>query len=591
MAQKEVIEIEAKTDKAQKELEKLSGEVQKLTKSQEDTAKSTESIAKSFGSLTKGAIIGVAIKAFEAFTDVLSSNQKVADFFATSIEFLSLAFNDLVSFILDNSQPVVDTFKAIFDDPQQAIKDLGEAIKDNLVERFNSFVESAGLAGKAVLAFFEGDFKKAGELAKEAGKELVDVYTGVDGTVDKVTEGAKNLGNAVAEYATDTYEAAKANVELKKQAELSAIANQGLIEKYDRQAEIQRQIRDDEALSLETRREANEELGKILEKQAKEMKANAQIALDAANAELSKNKDNVEALKARMEAENELAAIEAQIEGFRSEQKQNKMTLDREELDMIRSKAETEIDSEEAINMAKAEASELEIDRINAVAEAEDIAFSKRKQLLEEQIALQKEGSTARAEIENELAQLEAENDARKIQRAKEVKDANIEIKKQEEEAKMSIIDNAFGAAQALAEEGSVLAKGLAVAQVLYDTFRGIQAAFASNSGNAPAVIATGGAWPFIQAAAAGAFGAANLAALQNTSPSLTGGSVATPQAPTIAANTSAPSFNIVAAQQQTNLLNDISAATSKPTRAYVVSKDITTAQELDRNRIESATF
>ena len=44
---------------------------------------------------------------------------------------------------------------------------------------------------------------------------------------------------------------------------------QGLIEKYDLQAEQQRQIRDDESRSIEDRIKANEKLGEILDKQDK----------------------------------------------------------------------------------------------------------------------------------------------------------------------------------------------------------------------------------------------------------------------------------------------------------------------------------
>jgi len=167
MAQKEVIEIEAKTDKAQKELEALRKDVQGLGKAQEETAKSTSKIADNLGALTKGAIIGIALKAFEAFTEVLSRNQKVADFFSVALETVSIAFNDLVNFILNNTQPVVDTFKAIFDDPLGAIEDLGNAIKENLIERFNSWIETLGYVGSAVAALFEGDFALAGKLAKE----------------------------------------------------------------------------------------------------------------------------------------------------------------------------------------------------------------------------------------------------------------------------------------------------------------------------------------------------------------------------------------------------------------------------------------
>lgn len=593
MAQKEVIEIEAKTGQAEKDIENLTKEVQNLSKAQEDTAKSTESIASSFGALTKGAIIGVAIKAFEAFTEVLNNNQKVADFFATSLEFVSIAFNDLVNFIIDSTGPITKTFKAIFENPLQSVKDLGEAIKDNLIERFESLIDTVSLLGQGFVKFFSGDFVGAAELAGEASKEFVDVLTGVDNTVDKVVETTTEAVEAVRDYATSTYNAAEANVQLSKAAEIAAVANQGLIEKYDRQAEIQRQIRDDERNSLEDRRKANDELGKILEKQAKEMLANAQIALDAANAELSKNKDNQEAIIAKMEAENELAAIKAQIKGFESEQQANDLALDREEIELIRSKAETEIDAYETVQTARIEAIDNEQEKIRQTAILEEEVFNRRKELLQKQIDQQVKGSTQRAELENEMATLIAENDAKAFERQKTNSETLIELKKKEEETKYNITASALSAAQGLAEEGSATYKALAVAQVVLDTFRGVQAAFSSANANVAATAASFGAYPFIQAAAAAAFGAANVAGILSVDTKNPSGASlpSVPSGPTVGANVSAPSFNIQAAQQQTALLNDISQATQMPARAYVVSKDISSAQELDRNRIKNATI
>ena len=50
-------------------------------------------------------------------------------------------------------------------------------------------------------------------------------------------------------------------------------------------------------------------------------------------------------------------------------------------------------------------------------------------------------------------------------------------------------------------------------------------------------------------------------------------------------ANVQAPDFNVVGSTAQSQLAETIAGAESKPTRAYVVGKDITTQQELDRNR------
>jgi hypothetical protein len=51
------------------------------------------------------------------------------------------------------------------------------------------------------------------------------------------------------------------------------------------------------------------------------------------------------------------------------------------------------------------------------------------------------------------------------------------------------------------------------------------------------------------------------------------------------------PSFNIVGSSGVNQLSDAISEAEKQPTRAYVVASDVTTAQELDRNIIESASL
>ena len=52
-----------------------------------------------------------------------------------------------------------------------------------------------------------------------------------------------------------------------------------------------------------------------------------------------------------------------------------------------------------------------------------------------------------------------------------------------------------------------------------------------------------------------------------------------------------APDFNVVGASSQNQLAETIAGAEAKPTRAYVVGKDITTQQELDRNITNTASF
>ena len=344
---------------ATKNLDEFQNEYAKLEKQVQDqnnaTSKSIKNIEKSSGSAAKGikgisnaikaAGIGLAIAAFAKLTEVFNQNQKVADFFNTTFEVLSLSFNDFFNFLDNNVGTVIDYFKGIFSDPQQALKDLGNAIKDNLIERFNSALEVIGYLGTAIKKVFEGDFDGAMEAAKNAGKEYIDVLTGVDDSVDKIVEGTKEITRSITEYAKSTIDTATSMVELNKQARINEVINQGLIEKYDRQAEQLRQIRDDEANTIQERIAANEELGRVLDEQEKKMLENAQARILAAELELSKNRDNIEAQIQYQEALNEQAAIEAQIEGFRSEQLMNRMSLQRELSDMTKedSKEEAEV--------------------------------------------------------------------------------------------------------------------------------------------------------------------------------------------------------------------------------------------------------
>jgi hypothetical protein len=284
---------------------------------------------KGIGTALKAAGIGLVVALFAKLMEMFSKNQKVLDTFNTAMTALNIAFSDLFKFIENNIGAVTGYFKSIFDDPKQAVKDFGNMIKDNLIERFNSLLEVFGHLGKALGHLFKGEFGEAFDSVKEAGKEYVDVWTGVDGTVDKVTETVTKATDAIVDYTKSTWDSAAAITELSKKAEMNRVINQGLIEDFDRQAELQRQIRDDETKTFAERLEANEKLGGILEKQEKLMLANAQASVDYAQAQKD-ILDNDENKIALQEALNEKAAIQAQITGFHSEQLTNQVALEKE---------------------------------------------------------------------------------------------------------------------------------------------------------------------------------------------------------------------------------------------------------------------
>tara|TARA_R110002050_G_scaffold35571_4_gene89207 strand:+ start:2122 stop:3693 length:1572 start_codon:yes stop_codon:yes gene_type:complete len=389
MAVKKTIELEAKVDKAQKDLDGVAKSVQRIDDNLEDVKDTTSGVSKGvkgIGTAIKAAGIGLAIAAFSKLAEVFNENQKVTDAFSTAFEALSLAFNDFFKFINRNIGTIVGYFKNIFSDPKQALIDFGNAIKENLIERFNSFLDTLGFLASAVKKVFSGDFAGALEDVKSAGKESLDVLTGVNNTFEKAAEVLPSVVKSITDYAKSTVQAARATVDLNKQAEIAAVINQGLIEKYDRQAEQQRQIRDDETKTIEERIAANNRLGEILDEQSEKMLENVDLQIKAAQLEFNKNQ-NQENYIALLEAQNEREAVLAQIEGFRSEQLINRISLEREAGEQKIELLEKEIELEEQKKQAVNDALDAVIDAAGAETKLGRALFiAKQAMLIKEQI-------------------------------------------------------------------------------------------------------------------------------------------------------------------------------------------------------------
>ena len=441
MAQEEVIlKLQADVGDAKNNLEEVKTSVQDIGEASKTTAKATTGIRdgiKGVGVALKAAGIGLALKAFEMLSEIFMKNQKTADFFNTAFEALSIAINDLVNFVFDNFGKVTDFFKDVFENPVEKIKDFGDAIKENLVERFESFLDTMGFVAEAISQLFKGNFEEAKEAAKNAGKELVDVATGVDGAYDKIVKTVGNAADAITDYTKKTINGAKANVALQKQAELSEAQIQGLIESYDRQAEKLRQVRDDENATFEDRIKANDELGVVLEQQAKQMLALQQIQVKAAQVEYDKLQ-NQENLIALTEAQNELLAIEAQITGFQSEQLTNQVSLQRELQDV---KNELALEG-----MSQRERELLEVEQ------QYDELFKMAEKAGEDTVALEEQKAKAINEIRRQQAMADLDTANASLENIKQV----------------------------MGEETSA-GKAAAVAQATINTYQGVSEAIASS--------------------------------------------------------------------------------------------------------------
>ena len=301
MAKEIDIEINVKAKDAEKNLQTVGVGLKGIQEGAKAAGKSMFSLNNIFKA-------NLAIKAFNAILDILKdtfmSNQKVVDTFATATTGLKIVFNDLFKFIEANIGTVVSFFKDIFENPVENLKALGQAIKDNLIERFNSALEVLGYLTDAIVKVFQGDFKGAFDSVKEAGKEYVDVLTGVDNTVDKVVETTKDVIEATTNYTKSIIDQAEEVTKLNNKRQLSIAQNNIIKEQKDREAEQLRQVRDEERNTIDERIIANNELGEVLEEQARLMLANNAIAIAAAQAQVDIN-DTIENQVALLEAQGE----------------------------------------------------------------------------------------------------------------------------------------------------------------------------------------------------------------------------------------------------------------------------------------------
>jgi len=579
-------------DKTAESINDIADTTKDIGKSAEDSQKGIKGLGTGFkglGVAIKAAGIGILLQAMGILKELFDNNQKTVDFFNTTFNTLQVAFSDFAKFISANIGGFVDFFTSIFNNPLDAVKSLGTAIADNIIERFQSMLEVLGFVGDAMAKFFTGDFKGALDSVKAAGTEMVDVLTGVDDSAQKIAEGTTKAAKAISGYVVETVKQGKAMTETNKQAEIAEVLAQGLIEKYDLQAEKLRQVRDDERFTIEERIKANNDLKEVLEEQEEAMLANAQRIVDAKARQLSLDENNIEFQKEYLAAVNELAGVQAQVAGFRSEQLMNEMALQRELFDLEVSKAEN---AQEVAEIQAEAAIEAELNAQKQLTLEEELnkkLYESRLASLELQKSQYKEGTQAYQDMVNEINVLNAERTAQEGEEARK----RTELERQVQDAKVQMSMGAIGALndliQAFAGENEkaqkrafMVNKAAGIANAVISTSQAVAKALAETTDPTPTQ-----SFRFANAAIAAATGAAQVATIARQQFQASG-SVDTNISQGGTAPSTAPQFNIVGAGGQNAILESLQR---NPVKAYVVGSDVTSQQELDRNRINQVSF
>jgi hypothetical protein len=424
---KVVIEVDIDATGAVKGVGEVEKKVEKVATIAKDSGeKAGKSFKEMAGNMAKSlGIIGLIAGAINLIKDAFMSNQKVMDVFNTVMGTISTVIRDFFNFIFDNAGKVVDFFKEIFENPAESIKKLGDLIKENLIERFNSLLDTFGYLGEALSKLFTGDFSGAWDSVKKAGKESIDIITGVNNTVDRTVEAVNKAVDAVGNYVEKIYDQNKALVEAQNQAKLAAANQARLSEQYDREAELLRQRRDEERNSIAERIQANNELKDVLDKQEKSMlaTANAQVRAAQLNLQLNNTIDNQTALT---NALTNADGVRAKIAGLRSEQKMNDLALNKEYNEML--KSQSQATAELNVNSTKFAADQIknEIERIKAQRQALEAESTIQLERLKLLIDSYNKGTQARVDAENEYAAKKQEIEQNLALKDRELREAEL---------------------------------------------------------------------------------------------------------------------------------------------------------------------
>lgn len=608
------LKIESNLDSITKDVKKLGNSfedtsdeikgIQKSTKNAEAGIKSMSDGFKGMGLAIKAIGIGLVMEAFNLFKEVLGKNQKVVDTFNTVIGALSIAFNDLFGFVTDNFPSVVKIFKDVFENPTKYLEKFGDLVKENLIERFNSFLDTIGYVGEAIKKVFEGDFTGAMDSVKKAGKESVDIFTGVNNTVDRTGKALGEAADAISNYAVKTFKASEANVKLQNSAILAAAEQGRLVEQYDRQAEKLRQIRDNDLISIDDRIKANNELAVVLEKQQKAMLAQANLQVSAAQAAYAMNK-SIENQAAVTDALANKEGVLAQIEGLRSENIANNISLQKEKIAL----GQSEIENLNALAIEQKKFNEsLETDELKKL-ENQRLNLEEEKRIELERLQIKIDsavlGTQAKVDAENEYATKKQEIDnalkTNAVETSKvllEQEKAVADGKKAIQDSSIAVVEGGISLLKGVFEKNKTIQKGLIIAESAMGIAKIVTSTQAANAADRAAAALMGPAGAaylstklILNKVGAGIGIAANIAATSKALGALGGGGGPSGGGETGSGGGAAPQFNVVGQGGANQIAQSIAGQEQQPLKAYVVGGDVTTQQSLNRNIVSNASM
>jgi chromosome segregation ATPase len=326
-----------------------------------------------------------------------------------------------------------------------------------------------------------------------------------------------------------------------------------------------------------------EEVDSAMKLYLKYSKKGSQKQYDAAADALTKAQEQRDALKDELDAmdadikSSQIKATEEKIKAKKEEAKKLKELEEEQKSERIKAELQARLDEEEGEKL-----------RTQILIDAEQEKLDAKKAADEEYRLWKIEDTQLNFQIQDAQFQRSEELDKKRLENEKQRRKEAIQIA-YDSLALISQITELFGRRN---EKSARIAFGIdKAAKIASSTIATIEGTIeAWKTAQKSPLTAVFPAYPAVQASLTAAFGAVGIAKIAQTkfnsgTPNL---DVPTPNSNIGGSGgTISPNFNVVG----NSGINQLSQLQQKPMKAYVVSGDMTTAQALDRNRIENATL
>ena len=572
-------------------------------------------VVKSFKSLRVAIIasgIGALVLAVVALGQAFTRSEAGQNKFAKILGVIGSITGNLLDLLADLGEKLI----SVFTNPKEAIMSFVKLIRDNVVNRFEGLLELIPQLGKAINLLFKGEFSAAGKVATNAVGKVV---LGVEDVVEKTQQATESTKDFIKELEREAKTAA--NI-ADKRAKADKIERANTVEraKADREiADLRFKAEQRDLFTATERIKFLEDASALEEKITNQEIKAARLRFEAKSEENKLTKSTTEDLNEQAQLEAQLISLETSK--LRLQKRlQTSITTFRNEEKALRDAARKEKEeeaNEEIDNLRKVEAERNKLLQKQIQEEESVSEFLTRKRntdfenellTLMQQYDKRFELARGNAELEKELEEqqridlqaLTDKYDKIAEDNQKVVDDKKIADERQLQQQKVQMASEALGAISQLVtafagkdEEAQRRAfninKAISIGQAIISTAQGIIAQLA-----VPQDALTG--LNFVKAGIVAATGAAQVATISQTKFQAQGGS--SPSSPSATGagggtgiGSQAPAFNVVGQSGFNQVAQALGQQNSTPIKAFVVSGDVTSAQALENNIIDTATF